>query len=200
MSLLQLPSAMGGLDLLDIKRYQLSAHVRYVADWIKNNASSILLDIEKSLSNCPLKNLLLIDKLKCLKKNCSNPVTINTIRALRITQHMEGRSGLTSVFTPITGNPDFLPGTLDTAFKCWTAKGISSLGDLFDGPILMTFNQVMEKYGISRNDLFCYFQVRDFVIKDTLLLADVNVTTDKEENRKTTEQKNKGYFSGGCVH
>ena len=62
------------------------------------------------------------------------------------------------------------------AFKCWTAKGISSLGDLFDGPILMTFNQIMEKYGVSRNDLFRYFQIRDFIIKDTSLLADMNVT------------------------
>ena len=40
----------------------------------------------------------------------------------------------------------------------------------------MNFSQVMEKNGISRNDLFRYFQVRDFIMKDTLLLADVNVT------------------------
>lgn len=88
---------------------------------------------------------------------------------------MEGRSGLTSVFTLITDNPDFLPRTLDTVVKCWTAKGISSLGGICDGPTLMTFNQVMEKYDISRNYLFLYFQVRDFIIKDTSLLADVNV-------------------------
>ena len=164
---------MGGLDLPDIKRYQLSAHLKYIADWIENNASSVWLDIEKSLSNCPLKNQLVIDKLKCIKKLYSNPVTIQTVRAWRITQHMEGRSGLVLVFTPITDNSDFLPGTLDKAFKCWTAKGIFLPLDLFNGPILMTFNQVMEKYGISRNDLFRYFQVRDFIIKDTWLLADM---------------------------
>ena len=56
---------------------------------------------------------------------------------------MEGRSGPTSVFTQITDNLDFLPGTLDTVFKCWTAKGISSMGDFFDGPTLMSFNQVV---------------------------------------------------------
>lgn len=71
----------------------------------------------------------------------------------------------TSVFTPIADNPDFLPGAIDSAFQRWAAKGISSLGDLFVGPTLMSFNQVVEKYGISRNDLFCYFQVRDFLIK-----------------------------------
>lgn len=89
---------------------------------------------------------------------------------------MEGRSGLTSVLTPITDNPDFLPGTVDAAFKYWAIKGISSLGDLFVGSVLMPFNQVMEKYGIPRNDLFRYFQVRDFIIKDTSLPADMNPT------------------------
>ena len=41
MSVLQLPNAMDD---------QLSAHLRYVADWTKNNASSIWLDVERSLS------------------------------------------------------------------------------------------------------------------------------------------------------
>ena len=56
MSVLQLSSAMCGLDLPDIKRYQLSAHLRYISDWAKDDAFSVWLDIEKSLSNCPLKN------------------------------------------------------------------------------------------------------------------------------------------------
>lgn len=34
----------------------------------------------------------------------------------------------------------------------------------------------MEKDDISRNDLFRYFQVRHFIIKNTSLLADINVT------------------------
>ena len=73
-------------------------------------------------------------------------------------QHVVGRPGHISVFTPITDNPDFLPGTLDTALRRWTVKGISSLGDLFDSNVLMSFNQVVEKYDIARKDLFLYFQ------------------------------------------
>lgn len=89
---------------------------------------------------------------------------------------MGGRSQLTSVFTPIIDNPDFLPGTLDGGFRGWADKGIVSLGDLFVGTTLMTFNQIMEKHDIARNDLFRYFQVRDFITKDTSLLADTSVT------------------------
>ena len=117
LSVLQSSSVKGGMGLPDVQRYQLSAHLRYIADWVKNDASSIWLDIEKYLCYCPLKHLLFINKLKCVKKLCNNPVTINTVRAWRITWHMEGRSGLTSVFIPITDNPDFLPGTLGSAFK-----------------------------------------------------------------------------------
>lgn len=53
--------------------------------------------------------------------------------------------------------------------------GIVSLGDPV-GPTLMTFNQVVEKYGISKKWSFRYFQVRDFISKDTSLPADVTVT------------------------
>lgn len=40
----------------------------------------------------------------------------------------------------------------------------------------MTFNQIMDKYGISKHDLFRYFQIRDFITKKTLLLTDMEVT------------------------
>lgn len=56
------------------------------------------------------------------------------------------------------------------------AEGIVSLGDLFAGSTLVTFNQIMEQYDTPRNYLFRYFQVRDFIIKDISLLADMNVT------------------------
>lgn len=56
------------------------------------------------------------------------------------------------------------------------AKGIVSLGDLFAGSTLVTFNQIMEQYDTPINYLFRYFQVRDFIIKDISLLADMNVT------------------------
>lgn len=122
MSVLQLPSAMGGLDLPDIKKYQLSAHLIYIANWIEDDASSIWLDIEKSLSNCPLKNLLFIDKLKCITKLCSNPVTFTTLL-----EH----GGLHSIWKADQGLRRFSPQSLITltfSQEPWT--GLSNAGQL----------------------------------------------------------------------
>lgn len=47
---------------------------------------------------------------------------------------MEGSQSL----LPSQINLIFLPGTSDVAFRCWTARGIVSLGDLFVDSTLMT--------------------------------------------------------------
>ena len=39
MAVLHLPGSMGGLDLPNIKIYQLCAHLRFVNDWVKGKTS-----------------------------------------------------------------------------------------------------------------------------------------------------------------
>ena len=44
----------------------------------------------------------------------------------------------------------------------WFQKGIKYVGDCFQGGILMTFDQLKNKYKISDNTFLCYFQLRDY--------------------------------------
>lgn len=165
-----LPSSEGGLDLPDIKKYQLSAHLRYITDWKRSDPMSIWLDIESSMSNLPLPNLLFIRK--SLRATCHNPITIHTVKAWQAVRRLEGRHKLTSVFTPICHNTDFPPGVTDPGFQIWKTKGISRLRDLFDGHTLMSFEQLRAKFDISNQDFFRYLQIRNFIKKDTTLLSD----------------------------
>lgn len=48
---LQLPSSKGGLDLPNIKWYQLASHLKFIADWVKEDSTSDLLSLEKSQTN-----------------------------------------------------------------------------------------------------------------------------------------------------
>lgn len=50
MSTLQLPGCEGGLDLPNIRVYQLCCHLKYIYDWIINDPNSIWLDTENSQS------------------------------------------------------------------------------------------------------------------------------------------------------
>ena len=138
MAVLQLlPSSMGGLDLPNVKIYQLSAHLRFISEWLKNSTSSIWLDIESSLSKCKLQDLLFFKNFKNIRDNCTNPITINALKAWRSARRLEGRLKLTSMFTPINNNLDFSPGMMDSFFRQWHDKGITKLGDLFSDNGLM---------------------------------------------------------------
>lgn len=64
---------MGGLDFPNVKVYQLCAHLRYISEWVNNDASSIWRDIESSLSKYRLQDLLFFKNFKDIRDNCINP-------------------------------------------------------------------------------------------------------------------------------
>lgn len=57
-------------------------------------------------------------------------------------QKLEGRSGLTSPLTPIKGNPNFLPGMVDSGYDTWTSQGIKQMCDVFQGASMLSFAQL----------------------------------------------------------
>lgn len=157
-STLMLPFSVGGLDLPDIQRDQLSVHLRYISDWVHRESRTVWFDIESSLSKLPLVNLLFLKKFKSLKVACSNPITISAIKAWQVIRRFqEGRPQLTSTFTPIWDNYDFLLGTVDPNFRVWAHKGLTTLHDLFEGHTLMSFDQLVIKYSIPRQDFFVIY-------------------------------------------
>uniref|UniRef100_A0A8K9V8C7 Reverse transcriptase domain-containing protein n=1 Tax=Oncorhynchus mykiss TaxID=8022 RepID=A0A8K9V8C7_ONCMY len=176
MAILQLPSSMGGLDLPNIRFYQWCAHLCYISDWITNDDSSIWLDIETSLSKYPLQDLLFFRSFKSVEDHCNNPVTLNTLKVWRSVQRFLGRSKLTSALTPILNNPDFSPGLLDAGFNFWLNKGIRRLNDLFADKILLSFEQMVEKYRLPKQDFFRFLQVRHYILKSTTLIGNPGVS------------------------
>lgn len=83
---LQLPSSKGGLDLPNIRWYQLASHLRFIADWVKEDHSSDLLSLEKSQTSGSLLGLLAFKDLKSARSHCkNNPIISNTLKAWFIT-------------------------------------------------------------------------------------------------------------------
>ncbi|KAF3840362.1 hypothetical protein F7725_019079 [Dissostichus mawsoni] len=107
MAKLQMVGSEGGLDVPNVRLYQLAAHLRVLADWLKNDTCSIWLDIESSQS----KSLCEI----C----CFNPITLSAVKAWRSIRTIEGRAQFSSPVTPILESPDFLPGCHDQGFRVW---------------------------------------------------------------------------------
>lgn len=87
-----------------------------------------------------------------------------------------GRSKLTSALTPILNNPDFGPGLLDAGFNSWLNKGIRRLNDLFADKILLSFEQMVEKYRLPKQDFFRFLQVRHYIVKSTTLIGNPDMS------------------------
>lgn len=189
MSKLQLPSHKGGLDVPNIRLYQLACQLRFVADWLKNDPGSIWLDLEASQSLCPLQNLLFVVNPKKLKFLYDSPIIRNTLKAWAQSRKLEGRFNLTSALTPIKNNPDFPPGTDDSGFNLWNSLGIVRLKDIFEDSSLLSFEQLSAKFNLPKHNFFRYLQLRDFIGKKTTLYTDNSKTEIEKILIEDTRQK-----------
>lgn len=104
MSILYLPSCMGGMDFPNIKIYQLCSHLKYILEWVRSDPSSVWLDIESSFSRFPLRDLF-VENFQNIKEIYENPIIVNTLKAWRSVRRLEGRSKLTSSFNPNIKQP-----------------------------------------------------------------------------------------------
>lgn len=91
-----------------------------------------------------------------------NPIVHHS---LRIWIQCRKRFGLQSMSSraPISCNHMFPPSLLDSAFKIWSDKGISSFKDLYIDKVFASFTQLTQKHDIPRTHFFRYMQIRDFV-------------------------------------
>uniref|UniRef100_A0A8B9J7R7 Reverse transcriptase zinc-binding domain-containing protein n=1 Tax=Astyanax mexicanus TaxID=7994 RepID=A0A8B9J7R7_ASTMX len=170
MAKLQMPGSIGGLDVPNLKLYQLAAHLRVMADWFKSDPVSTWLDLESAQSKCPLWNLLFMKNIDSVRALCDNPVTLSTVKAWRLIRALEGHAQLTSPLTPISKFPDFLPGFSDLGFESWLHVGITKLGDLFHSQTLLSFQQLQQRYTLKNSEFFRYLQIRHFITKNTTLI------------------------------
>ena len=84
-------------------------------------------------------------------------------------RRLEGRSKFTSAFSPIMNNPEFQPGLLDTAYRRWATNGIGALKDFLASTIILSFEQMVEKYDFPKQDFFPLFTDKYHIMHSTIL-------------------------------
>ena len=57
----------------------------------------------------------------------------------------------------ISQNTDFPPSKLGTAFKKWELNGLVMFDQLFDGEVLMSYEQLRQKYNLPAHDFYFIF-------------------------------------------
>lgn len=74
---------------------------------------------------------------------------------------------------------------MDASFRVWAHKDLTSLHDMFEGNTLMSFDQLVVKCSVPRQDFFRHLQLRDFVKKDATLLINQDISAEAWKNAGT---------------
>uniref|UniRef100_A0A671X7A5 Reverse transcriptase domain-containing protein n=1 Tax=Sparus aurata TaxID=8175 RepID=A0A671X7A5_SPAAU len=181
LSLLYLPYERGGLKLPNLQWYYWAAQLSTASYWFTSETQLSWVNTERgNTSHLPLNSYLYSDKPKDLKKSTQNPFVKNTIQVWYEVHKHRDETLLLSQFSPIWGNGHFAPGKSDMGFKIWADKGICKIADLFDKNVLMSFDEVRQKYDIQAKHFFKYLQVRSFIFKSQKSLSLPSLTSVEE--------------------
>ena len=164
-STLQLPKVLGGLALPNFLHYYWACNIQKLLFWVANPANvecPTWVDMELSSSKLSLHSLVCSQLPLSASKFSPNPVVNNSVK---IWIHFRKSLGLhrASNLAPILNNHLFLPSCSDSAFRIWSDKGITKLGDLYNQETFMSFSELSTKFELSKSHLFRFFQARHFV-------------------------------------
>lgn len=68
-----------GVDVPNCRLYQLASHLRFVAEWVKEDPTSVWLCLEKLHTHCSLLGLLSCKNIKSVRTlRNKNPIIVNT--------------------------------------------------------------------------------------------------------------------------
>uniref|UniRef100_A0A3P9K8G4 Reverse transcriptase domain-containing protein n=1 Tax=Oryzias latipes TaxID=8090 RepID=A0A3P9K8G4_ORYLA len=167
LTLLYLPFDRGGLKSPNIEWYHWAAQIRSIMFHFTVKNTPHWVEMESHDLKLPLPLFLNSNTSKKLRKETKNPILKHMIHIwFRVLNYMNQTQPL-SQYSPIWGNKFFTPGRADATFKIWAAKGLSAIRDLYspDSDIMMSFEELKNKYDLSKKHFYKFLQVRNFVRK-----------------------------------
>lgn len=164
LSLLYLPYDRGGLKCPNPLLYYWAAQLRTLLFYFTEGEAPKWKEMEEPELCLPLPTYLYSAKVKTLKKKTKNPIVRNMIVVWSKVKKYLGEPFSLSIFSPIWGNESFTLGKADGGFKLWAQRRLGKTGDLYDSQkVLMTFEELVEKFQIPRHHFFKYLQLRSFI-------------------------------------
>lgn len=98
-----------------------------------------------------------------------------------------------SLFTPVWHNPDFLVNKSPMTGTKWKEKGITHLLHIFENKTLLTFQQLMQKYGIDKGQYLQYTQLKHTI------KTEINISNTNLEQPPLLNSINKTFNSNFCL-
>ncbi|XP_059847237.1 uncharacterized protein LOC132406065 [Hypanus sabinus] len=164
---------LGGLQLPNFKNYYKANQLRFIASLFeKDKPAWIRIELDKIGENIP-EDFIYKWESKWIQEKKESPILKHLIDLWnKINVDDEIKKSLLARRSLIQNR--LIPFTMDNQLLYnWFQKGIRYIGDCFEGGILMSLDQLKNKYKVSNNTLFCYFQLRAYLrekLGQTMLL------------------------------
>ena len=183
LSTLQSTKSQGGLEAPNFLHYFLSNRLQYLFKWIhKDNYSTPWLQIEQN--QCKTTSLTDIPFLpqSIKKQDYYKNITISSTLTAWWKAHKITKSSLAPCrFTPIWYNPDFQLYNTSVHFPSWHQKGITHLHHLFENNQFISFNTLIQRYGVGRDQFLQYQQLK------SIIKSKINITNNTLQPSKLSE-------------
>ncbi|CAB1349379.1 unnamed protein product, partial [Coregonus sp. 'balchen'] len=137
----------GGLEEVVGLMYYWAAQSRFLAQWFDNGPPPSWLNVETW-------------DMKSIKTITDNPLIIHSVLTWSKLQHeLFRREGFISPKTPLWNNRLIPMFFQNSTIRLWSEKGITLLEHSYEEGILMSFEQLKQKYHLSNKDFFSYLQL-----------------------------------------
>ena len=161
---LTLDYSQGGLNLPNFRMYYWAAQSRFLAQRFDNGPSPSWLNIEKlEVNDDTWAELFYKWDRKSIKTITDNPLIIHSVLAWCKLHELFGRGGFLSPKTPLWNNRLIPMFFQNSNFRPWSDKGITLLEHCYEEGVLMSFDQLKQKYHLPNRDFFSYLQLRNFI-------------------------------------
>lgn len=161
-TVLQGNRCLGGLALPNFLYYYWAANLQKLTFWMHAPQTNWCLLEARSCLSTSLPALLCSSLPLSPSRHSPNPIVLSTFKIWnQFRRHFKFMTP--SVLAPLSNNHMFPPSLIDSAFLRWDKKGIKSISDLYESDVFSCFQGLRDRYALSGNDLFRYFQIRHFV-------------------------------------
>ncbi len=146
----------GGVSLPNLRNYYYSAQLKNVILWCDSRYEAKWRDMERECRGIPIQAMIGDYKLMMAKQEHLNPLISFTLRTwFDVLKKLKSWNQLKK-FRWIEYDTDFKPNGMDSRFKFWTNKGITTYHNIMEKSALQSFQELRGKYNLGKHDFFRY--------------------------------------------
>lgn len=192
---LQLSKENGGMAVPNLKDYFYSAQIKPLINLCNPNYQARWKDIEVLMLKLPLQAIL---GNKDLEKNIKveNPWLQSSLKSWSNAKDEYKLHDSLKIIRWCAYDPDFKPNQIDTGFRSWILKGITTQYSLTDkGVIIKDFQTLKNSHNLEKQDFYRYLQLRHYINREIHFPLDVQEPVLKEILNSYNGKSKKGLIS-----